>query len=764
MEFVRSIKTFDNDVKKISAKDIENILVDRKWHCGYEYLRDTMIVKPYFDIDCKNNGDINQDMNVLDGCKKLLSQFFANAKYAISECNREEKISFHIVIVNYKTSIKALNALYSAHYQAFEKCYFDKSVYSSIRKFRMIYCAKDGAKPVEQPFKPITYKNSPLKHIIQYVEENAFEFDFKIPNKSNEIETKLLATTDSNCKADKNHIKYYCDSIDVKKLSHSDWIKLGMLLKRYDRFDLYDDISKRSEHYDNEGLLTVWKGLKKGMNLNIGTLCHYAKITNPNFVMPTSNVNNNANDEYIVIEHDYEGAQELIKSLVDGDIVASQSRYFYRKNKGINVYIEDTSRSKDEIRLQLRKIASSLNLCKQNSKHVIPYSRNQNGANNVANHAFDHLPNDDSFVDRLWNSNIGKLCFRNGYYEFNTKLFKPYDNKTITTICIDRDFPTDIKQADIDEVYNKVLNPILWDESQRKYFLNWISRGLAGKYDEKTWAKGIGLRNSGKGVLVDSIKTAFGNYVNIFNSEEITCTRAGNGDIAKKLAWIIPLEFSRLNFSNELKLVDDKNVRLKLDGEIIKRLSSGGDILKARQNYVNERELKLQGRFMFMANEDINVSSENAHSTSVTFNFRSEFTSDISLLDKSNDEFKYFKADQDIKTNLLKSDRYINAFIKIVIDSYTNDMLPMPQSIIENNQDASQNDESIDLKLRQIFEFSINDKIPVADLNSKISITFPQLSKTIVKLTLFKWGCINFVSNNVRYIKHIKFINNGTHN
>ena len=88
---------------------------------------------------------------------------------------------------------------------------------------------------------------------------------------------------------------------------------------------------------------------------------------------------------------------------------------------------------------------------------------------------------------------------------------------------------------------------------------------------------GLGNRNSGKGVLYDLFKNTFQDYVGSFNAEELLITRVGDGDVAKKLEWIIPLEFKRLNFSNEIKTEDNKGNKLKLDGACIKKLSGGGD-------------------------------------------------------------------------------------------------------------------------------------------------------------------------------------------
>ena len=57
-------------------------------------------------------------------------------------------------------------------------------------------------------------------------------------------------------------------------------------------------------------------------------------------------------------------------------------------------------------------------------------------------------------------------------------------------------------------------------------------------------------------------------------------------DPAKKQSWMIDFEFARLCYSNEITI--DHNGEARLDGNQIKRFSSGGDELCARKNFKDE--------------------------------------------------------------------------------------------------------------------------------------------------------------------------------
>ena len=61
-------------------------------------------------------------------------------------------------------------------------------------------------------------------------------------------------------------------------------------------------------------------------------------------------------------------------------------------------------------------------------------------------------------------------------------------------------------------------------------------------------------------------------------------------------------EWARLAMSNEIKS-DDPKAQLKVDGKIIKKFCSGGDMIKARKLRQDSVPLKLQSRLLMMAND-----------------------------------------------------------------------------------------------------------------------------------------------------------------
>ena len=66
------------------------------------------------------------------------------------------------------------------------------------------------------------------------------------------------------------------------------------------------------------------------------------------------------------------------------------------------------------------------------------------------------------------------------------------------------------------------------------------------------------------------------------------------------MSWAIPLEFARFANTSEIKI--DETIRQKIDGVLIKSIS-GCDEIQVRNNYTNERTMKIQAGTSLMAND-----------------------------------------------------------------------------------------------------------------------------------------------------------------
>jgi len=454
-----------------------------------------------------------------------------------------------------------------------------------------------------------------------------------------------------------------------------------------------------------------------------------------------------------IVENDYEASQEVLNILPEKHLVYSNYRTFYNYN---NVYITNDK----IIKKLLLKYIMNLDIYKivgedkNGEVKYITLTKNITPCEKILKATLWNMDIDDTFYNKLWTSNLYKLCFDNGYYDFKKKTFNDYDINTITPIKINRDY---IKGEEkyIKIIYDKILNPIFNNNDKLiKYFLNIMARAMAGHTTDKNWIVGLGFRNCGKGVLVNLFENCFEEYIMTTNSNNFI-VKNNNGDEAKNLSWSIKTEFRRICFTNEIKI--DKNGESKIDGNMIKKLSSGGDKIQARLNHQDEIEFKPQATFILMCNDLPIVEPTDALKTCIELHFPSQFVDEP----KKNEFIQEYKADDSIK-DLIKDKNIINAFITILFNHYEMEK-PKMIDIIKNIKDS--NDEDDDTKLfRDLFIITDNedDYILVKELNNKINNTSICMSKKNIKRLLLTLGCIEKKFKNQRAYRKIKFKDDNT--
>lgn len=234
--------------------------------------------------------------------------------------------------------------------------------------------------------------------------------------------------------------------------------------------------------------------------------------------------------------------------------------------------------------------------------------------------------------------------------------------------------------------------------------------------ENKFWSICIGLRNTGKGVLVTFLKNAFQCYIGTVNSENFMFKNMSSMDAAKMQSWMIDHEFTRLAISNEITLEDDRSKCLKINGNIIKRFASGKDELCGRKNYQNETYFMVQATLMIMCNDIPPCSPNDAIETLTALTFPRKFVSkeDYDMLSEKakkvcgvkDDSIKEWSADPEV----------INAFIWTILDHYSETIPVQPPSISTIVKDLMTENKQGDIN--DLFEFTwdINDIVPVDDV------------------------------------------------
>jgi hypothetical protein len=377
--------------------------------------------------------------------------------------------------------------------------------------------------------------------------------------------------------------------------------------------------------------------------------------------------------------NDGQAATEFIRRN-QGMLVKSQGRTFWMKG---GVYTEHPKMVREGIVGGIRDMEIYM---KTSSKFgdLIPYSQNRRHIDDCVKLVMDdETVEDPSFIDKLYSSSLQYLAFEDGVYSFKTKELLPYPVEGVYfTFKIHRLFPRNVDPEVTKMVMDRVLVPIFPDEKQMGYYLHRMSRSLAGEVVDKVWHVCIGERNSGKGVLCDFLKKAFQEFVHTFNSESLLCNNMPNADAAKAQSWISPLEFKRVIVSNEMKLLGG---RARLDGNMIKRLASGGDEIQTRTNHKDEVNKRIQCTMWLHGNEIATVDPPDAYQTLQVFSFQSAFIPVTEMKQRGNACPRHWKPEDPTIKTWINTPDVVDAFTMIVLEYYDVLKLPVPYCVSKHS-------------------------------------------------------------------------------
>jgi hypothetical protein len=331
-------------------------------------------------------------------------------------------------------------------------------------------------------------------------------------------------------------------------------------------------------------------------------------------------------------------------------------------------------------------------------------------------------PKDNKFLQNIWNETKGRLYFKNGYYDFKQKEFiKGQFNRT--PIKIDRNYNDIVSLKDYNDLYNNILYPIFSIKNKEEdktrvqlmeYFLYRLSRIMAGHIEDKKWVLLEGLRNSGKGVITLLLENAFERYVKITNSGNFVF-KENTQDEAKKQSWMIDYQFVRLAFTQEITINKQSRTSNKVDGNMIKKFCSGGDSIEARKNHQDEYQFKIQASLMICCNDMPEITPNDTKEFCEEFQMKSKFlTKEQEETETKIPTYIYYEAKDTVKENV-KEDRYINAFIQLLLQAYKTPCI-YPKALKQQLEDVKEEDDYT--KLYNLFTITDNKKDFIS--NSKL--------------------------------------------
>lgn len=367
----------------------------------------------------------------------------------------------------------------------------------------------------------------------------------------------------------------------------------------------------------------------------------------------------------------------------------------------------------------------------------------------------------NNFISDVWNYTQYKLFFKNGYFDYKqNKFIDGIFNKTFIKINKNFTKSNNDKQSLIlrKQINDKIFNPIFsidekHDIEERTQLLNYfkytVAQYLAGNIQLKRWTLLEGMRNSGKGIMGDLLKNAFEGYVMTTNSSNFSYKK-NNNDSQKILSWLIDYEFVRIALTSEISISDGES----LDGNMIKKFTSGGDYISARKNFENEKEFKIQASLIVCCNDSPTIKPTDAKEFCDEYQMKSKFIDDNDFIKEKFNSYSYYPKDNSIKSEFLKRDDILNEIINIFIESYYN-KFEYPKKL----KAEIKNDDDDELAiLVELFEFtkSNNDFIDNKELKVLLKDANISFTPKKAKMLLKDKGATEYTYKNKRGLSCIK--------
>lgn len=262
---------------------------------------------------------------------------------------------------------------------------------------------------------------------------------------------------------------------------------------------------------------------------------------------------------------------------------------------------------------------------------------------------------DENFEKKL-DKNLNLMCFSNGIFDFKNLQFRDGFPEDMCSLCTNVPFEpfTDEEMIYLNDVKQRVFYNTL-GKDVADYLILQIGRALAGERMKKAEFC-LGDKDGGKSTVSMGCK-AFGDYAGYFNAENLAY-RNTSQDEAQIMRWALLLRNKRIIFSNEIKS------KVELNGNMIKKLSSGGDTLIGRNHCQGETEFVPNFLMFCMSNDLPKISPyDNAVSTRVrVIPFNKTF------VDNPTEEH-HLKKDPNL-SNEMETDLFKRAFVGIIIQRY----------------------------------------------------------------------------------------------
>lgn len=284
---------------------------------------------------------------------------------------------------------------------------------------------------------------------------------------------------------------------------------------------------------------------------------------------------------------------------------------------------------------------------------------------------------DDDWLIKNSQSSLGFLLFKNVIYDMNNNETIPFDSEIVFHHRVPHNFP----KRDLDNIkfaYETSFKQICGDLGNDGFDTSKMdpsksetiplsmplrvafARALAGDLTAKKFYLCPGRTNAGKSKLVDMFMICFGGFVQQFNAENLAhYDKNSSQDPAQKNRWALIIRFARIIFSSEV------NMKVTLNGNDIKKVSSGGDPLVGRTHHKEEVQFIPHFTPFCMLNDipEITPYDDAVRERLIYYEFPKQFVKEVQ------DSSFQVKLDPELNKKI-KSEKFIDGFIHLMLDAY----------------------------------------------------------------------------------------------
>lgn len=262
---------------------------------------------------------------------------------------------------------------------------------------------------------------------------------------------------------------------------------------------------------------------------------------------------------------------------------------------------------------------------------------------------------DDEWLENTHKSSIFHLLFKNGIYNMKTGIFtKGFNENIVFHAGLNFDFP-ERSDEDIEYAMEYSFGSIC-EQGKIDQLIIPLACALAGDVSVKKIYFGLGDTNRGKSTLVKMLQSVFGRYVGFFDGNNFAIDKS-KSDAAAKNRWALLKSSCRILLASEISMEDS------LDGNTIKKHSSGGDTIVARVHQGLETEVSPNYTcFLFVNDKPDIFPFDDAIDKRIEFiNFPYEFVKDVTTA--------WQKKAIDL-SEIIMSDKFKRGFLWILLDGY----------------------------------------------------------------------------------------------